>query len=140
MPAGTRTISANKTDRVGNGKEGTVSAFVINRAGLTGSLKLLNTIRSGGAGPTYVSMHPSGTTSLCLVVVTTSAALWRCCRSFPAADLGAEHGTSWTMSENTGPPEGGQHPAGQLRLQRSRLDSCSHEPGKDPLGALRPQR
>src|SRR6266480_3148430 len=56
--AGTRLYSGNETDRVGDGKEGTVSAFAINRA--DGQLKLLNTVRSGGAGPTYVSVHPSG--------------------------------------------------------------------------------
>ena len=56
--AGTRLYSANETDRVGEGKEGTVSAFAINRA--DGQLTLLNTVRSGGAGPTYVSVHPSG--------------------------------------------------------------------------------
>jgi len=56
--AGTHLYSANETDRAGDGKEGTVSAFAINRA--DGRLKLLNTVRSGGAGPTYVSMHPSG--------------------------------------------------------------------------------
>src|SRR5438874_292045 len=57
-PAGTRLYSANETERVGDGKEGTVSAFAVNRA--DGQLKLLNTVRSGGAGPTYVSAHPSG--------------------------------------------------------------------------------
>ena len=56
--AGTRLYSANETDRVGDDKEGTVSAFAINRA--DGKLELLNTVRSGGAGPTYVSVHPSG--------------------------------------------------------------------------------
>ncbi len=56
--AGTHLYSANETDRVGEGKEGTVSAFAIHRA--DGRLKLLNTVRSGGAGPTYVSLHPSG--------------------------------------------------------------------------------
>jgi 6-phosphogluconolactonase len=56
--AGTRLYSANETDRVGEGKEGTVSAFAINRA--DGLLTALNTVRSGGAGPTYVSLHPSG--------------------------------------------------------------------------------
>jgi len=56
--AGTRLYSANETDRVGEGKEGTVSAFAISRA--DGQLRLLNTARSGGAGPTYVSLHPSG--------------------------------------------------------------------------------
>jgi 6-phosphogluconolactonase len=56
--AGTRLYSANETDRAGANNEGTVSAFAIDRSG--GSLKLLNTVRSGGAGPTYVSLHPSG--------------------------------------------------------------------------------
>ena len=56
--AGTRLYSANETDRVGEAGEGTVSAFAIGRA--DGQLKLLNTVRSGGAGPTYVSVHPSG--------------------------------------------------------------------------------
>ena len=56
--AGTRLYSANETDRAGERKEGTVSAFAINAA--DGQLRLLNTVRSGGAGPTYVSVHPSG--------------------------------------------------------------------------------
>lgn len=56
--AGTRLYSANETDRVGEDKEGTISAFAINRA--DGQLTLLNTVRSGGAGPTYVSLHPTG--------------------------------------------------------------------------------
>ncbi|MFV1968118.1 MAG: lactonase family protein [Pirellulaceae bacterium] len=56
--AGTRLYCANETDRVGDDKEGTVSALAINRA--DGKLELLNTVRSGGAGPTYVSVHPCG--------------------------------------------------------------------------------
>jgi 6-phosphogluconolactonase (cycloisomerase 2 family) len=56
--AGTRLYSANETDRVGKGKEGTVSAFAVDPK--DGKLKELNTVRSGGAGPTYVSLHPSG--------------------------------------------------------------------------------
>ncbi|NQV28486.1 MAG: lactonase family protein [Rhodopirellula sp.] len=55
---GTRLYSTNETDRVGKDKEGTVSAFSVNRA--DGQLTLLNTVRSGGAGPTYASIHPSG--------------------------------------------------------------------------------
>ena len=55
---GTRLYSANETDRVGDDKQGTVSAFAVNRA--DGTLALLNTVRSGGAGPTYVSVHPAG--------------------------------------------------------------------------------
>ncbi|MCY2935175.1 MAG: lactonase family protein [Planctomycetota bacterium] len=56
--AGTCLYSANETDRVGGQREGSVSAFAISRA--DGSLKLLNKVRSGGDGPTYVSIHPSG--------------------------------------------------------------------------------
>ena len=56
--AGTRLYSANETDRQGDRKEGTVTAFAIDAK--DGALKPLNTVRSGGAGPTYVSLHPSG--------------------------------------------------------------------------------
>jgi 6-phosphogluconolactonase len=56
--AGTRLYSANETDRVGDDKQGTASAFVVNRT--DGGLELLNTVRTGGAGPTYVSLHPAG--------------------------------------------------------------------------------
>src|SRR5690606_5880287 len=55
---GTRLYSANETDRVGADKHGTVSAFAIDPA--SGELSLLNTVTSGGAGPTYVSVHPAG--------------------------------------------------------------------------------
>ena len=55
---GTRLYSANETDRAGDDKQGTVSAFAVNRA--DGKLELLNTVRSGGAGPTYVGVHPGG--------------------------------------------------------------------------------
>ena len=56
--AGTRLYSANETDQVCDDKQGTASAFVISRA--DGGLELLNTVRTGGAGPTYVSVHPRG--------------------------------------------------------------------------------
>ena len=56
--AGTRLYSANETDRSGDDKQGTVSAFTVDR--MNGNLTPLNTVRSGGAGPTYVSIHPSG--------------------------------------------------------------------------------
>jgi 6-phosphogluconolactonase len=56
--AGTRLYSANETDQAGDHKEGTVSAFAINP--VDGKLELVNTVQSGGAGPTYVSMHPGG--------------------------------------------------------------------------------
>ncbi len=55
---GTRLYSANETDRLGDNQQGSVSAFAINPA--DGQLTLLNTVGSGGAGPTYISIHPSG--------------------------------------------------------------------------------
>jgi 6-phosphogluconolactonase len=55
---GTGLYSANETDRVGADKQGTASAFAVSRT--DGKLELLNTIRTGGAGPTYVSVHPGG--------------------------------------------------------------------------------
>ena len=55
--SGTRLYSTNETDRVGDNKEGSVSAFAIDPK--NGNLKQLNTVRSGGAGPTYASVHPS---------------------------------------------------------------------------------
>jgi 6-phosphogluconolactonase len=56
--ARTRLYSANETDRAGDDKQGTISAFSVNRT--DGKLELLNTVRSGGAGPTYISLHPGG--------------------------------------------------------------------------------
>ena len=56
--SGAHLYSGNETDRVGKDKHGSVSAFAIDRT--DGKLKLLNAVDSGGAGPTYVSLHPSG--------------------------------------------------------------------------------
>jgi 6-phosphogluconolactonase (cycloisomerase 2 family) len=47
--AGTHLYSANETDRVGEDKQGTVSAFAIDRT--DGTLKLLNTVRSAAPVP-----------------------------------------------------------------------------------------
>ncbi|MBL8891601.1 MAG: lactonase family protein [Planctomycetaceae bacterium] len=55
---GTRLYSANETDRVGANNHGTVSAYAIDPD--SGALTLLNSVTSGGAGPTYVSLHPNG--------------------------------------------------------------------------------
>jgi 6-phosphogluconolactonase (cycloisomerase 2 family) len=65
---GSHVYSTNATDAVGPpspgsgapglGPSGTVSAFGVDRA--TGQLALLNSVASGGAGPTYASVHPSG--------------------------------------------------------------------------------
>ena len=53
----TRLYSGNETERVGADESGTVSAFVVAK---DGSLKLLNTVSSGGKGPAHLSVHPGG--------------------------------------------------------------------------------
>jgi 6-phosphogluconolactonase len=56
--SGTHVYSTNATDLVDGGTSGTVSAFGVDRA--TGQLTLLNTVASGGTGPTYASVHRGG--------------------------------------------------------------------------------
>jgi len=50
--------SANETERIGDTEAGSVSAFAVDPA--SGQLKLLNAVSSGGKGPAYLSVHPSG--------------------------------------------------------------------------------
>jgi 6-phosphogluconolactonase len=52
--SGTRLYSTNETDRVGPKGHGSVSSFQIDSK--TGSLEILGTTSSGGAGPTYGSL------------------------------------------------------------------------------------
>ncbi|MDG1896820.1 MAG: beta-propeller fold lactonase family protein, partial [Fuerstiella sp.] len=54
----TRLYSANETERIGEEEAGSISAFAINST--DGTLKLLNSVSSGGKGPAHLSMHPSG--------------------------------------------------------------------------------
>ncbi len=56
--AKTHLYSANETERIGENEAGTISAFTINPN--DGRLQPLNTVSSGGKGPTYLSLHPSG--------------------------------------------------------------------------------
>ena len=56
--ASTILYSANETELLKENDAGTMSAFSIDRS--TGHLTLLNTVSSGGAGPTNLSVHPSG--------------------------------------------------------------------------------
>ena len=56
--SGTHVYSTNATDLVDNGTSGTVSAFAVNRT--TGALQLINSVASGGTGPTYASVHRDG--------------------------------------------------------------------------------
>ena len=57
-PSGGHLYSANEIANYGGASSGSVSAYAVNRA--TGHLSLLNTVSSEGAGPAYLSIHPSG--------------------------------------------------------------------------------
>jgi 6-phosphogluconolactonase (cycloisomerase 2 family) len=103
--AGTRLYSANETDRVGNDKEGTVSSFAINRA--DGRLELQNTLASGGAGPTYVSVHPSGTYLLVANYFSGSVAvlpILKDGRLGAATDVKKDSGTIGPTKATNAPP------------------------------------
>jgi hypothetical protein len=54
----THLYSANETERLGPDEAGSISAFSIDPA--TGQLNLINSVSSGGKGPAYLSVHPSG--------------------------------------------------------------------------------
>lgn len=54
----THMYSTDASDLVDNRTSGSVSAFAVDRT--TGMLSLLNTVPSGGMGPTYAHIHPSG--------------------------------------------------------------------------------
>jgi 6-phosphogluconolactonase len=57
-PSRTHLYAANETASFEGASAGSVSAFSINQA--NGHLTLLNTVRSEGAGPAHLSVHPSG--------------------------------------------------------------------------------
>lgn len=57
-PSRTRLYSANEISDYRGTASGSVSAYSIERP--TGRLTLLNTVSSEGAGPAYLSVHPSG--------------------------------------------------------------------------------
>ena len=110
---GTRLYSANETDHVGEDREGTVSAFAIHPA--DGKLQLLNTVRSGGAGPTFVSLHPSGRFVLVANYFGGSVAVLPILadgRLGTATDIKKDAG-------KIGPTKAAHAPAGQLCLQRT---------------------
>jgi 6-phosphogluconolactonase (cycloisomerase 2 family) len=54
----TRLFSANETEFQGDNEAGTVSSFAVDPS--DGKLKLLNSVSSGGKGPTHLCAHPAG--------------------------------------------------------------------------------
>ncbi|HTV54813.1 MAG TPA: lactonase family protein [Terriglobia bacterium] len=57
-PSKTHVYAGNETQTFQGAPSGSVSAFSIDRA--SGHLERLNTVSSEGAGPAYLSVHPSG--------------------------------------------------------------------------------
>src|SRR3954470_2097215 len=103
--AGTRLYSANETDRVGDDKQGTVAAFAVDRA--DGHLTSLNAVRSGGAGPTYLSVHPSGRFVLVANYFGGSVAVLPILsdgRLGPATDIKQDRGTVGPKKATHAPP------------------------------------
>ena len=103
--AATRLYSSNETDRVGESKSGTVTAFAIGRA--DGRLTELNTVPSGGAGPTYVSVHPSGKFLLVANYFGGSVAVLPILadgRLGPATDVKVDAGTVGPRRSANAPP------------------------------------
>src|SRR4030095_9657146 len=97
--------STNETDRVGEGNEGSVSAFAINRA--DGQLSLLNTVRSRGASATYLSIHPSGKFVLVANYFGGSVAVLPILsdgRLGTATDVKEDSGTAGPRKEPNAPP------------------------------------
>jgi 6-phosphogluconolactonase (cycloisomerase 2 family) len=102
--AGTRMYSANETDK-GDNDAGTVGAFAINQA--DGQLKLLNTVSSGGAGPTYISVHPSGRFVLVANYFGGSVAVFPILPDGglgPASDIKQDAGTVGPKTAKNAPP------------------------------------
>ncbi|MGE5198151.1 MAG: lactonase family protein [Rhodospirillaceae bacterium] len=103
--AGTRLYSSNETDRVGEAKHGTITAFSVGRA--DGQLTELNTVPSGGAGPTYVSIHPSGKFLLVANYFGGSVAVLPILgdgRLGPASDVKEDAGTIGPRRATNAPP------------------------------------
>ena len=90
---------------MGEGKDGTVSAFAIDRH--ERAADLLNTVPSGGAGPTYVSVHPSGKFLLVANYFGGSVAVLPILadgRLGPATDVKADAGTIGPTRATNAPP------------------------------------
>ena len=106
---------------MGENKEGTLTAYAIDRA--DGKLKLLNTVRSGGAGPTHVSVHPSGRFVLTANYFGGSVAV------LPILDDGRlGDATDIKNRRRQGrPDQGDPRPGGELRRQRPRPHPRPHD-------------
>ena len=119
--AGTRLYSANETERIGDEEHGSISAFAVSP--VDGTLTLMNSVSSGGKGPGSSQCASVGTFCACCELLR-----WLCGSS--------PDSFGWSSGQTDGPQErcrkrrthkGDQCSPRQLRFQRSRPDSCSHD-------------
>ena len=131
--AGTRLYSANETDRVGEEKDGTVSAFAIDRRRRAAHRAQHGALRRGR--PDLREPAPVGE------VPARRQLLRRLGRG--AADPRRRPARRGHRREGgrrqDRPAQGDQRAAGQLRLQRPRPHPRAHDPGR-PVRPLRPAR
>jgi 6-phosphogluconolactonase len=103
--AGSRMYSTNETDKMDQSDPGSVSAFAINPA--DGQLTLLNTVSSGGAGPTHISIHPSGKFAFVANYFGGSVSLFPILpdgKLGPASDIKKDSGTVGPKKATNPPP------------------------------------
>ena len=129
----TRLYSANETERLGKNEAGSISAFAIDRT--DGSLKLLNTVSSGGKGPAHLSVHPSGKFVLAANYFGGSVAVLPILpdgRLGPASDLKKDEG-------KVGPTKATNAPPGSFAIS-GHDQAHAHMIEADPLGAFHSPR
>src|SRR6478672_3264782 len=100
----THLYSANESADPSTGS-GTVSAYAVDQA--TGSLTLLNTVGSEGAGPAHVSMHPAGKHALVANYAGGTVAVLPIQpdgRLGPASDVKRHQGTVGPVQPSSAPP------------------------------------
>ena len=133
--SGTHVYSTNATDVVDNGASGTVSAFAVDRR--TGHLTLLNTVSSGGLGPTYASIHPAGKHLLVANYAGGSVAVLPLA---PDGRLGTATDVKKTMGA-VGPKKATNAPPGSFAIS-GHDDPHAHMIRTDPAGrfVLAPDR
>ncbi|CAN5859996.1 hypothetical protein BH11VER1_BH11VER1_40880 [soil metagenome] len=101
----THLYSANETERTGDDEAGSVSAFAVDP--ITGQLQLLNSVSSGGKGPAYLSVHPSGRFVLVANYFGGSVAVLPILpdgRLGPATDVKKDGGTVGSTKATNAPP------------------------------------
>jgi 6-phosphogluconolactonase len=122
-----RFLYANSETASGPDGAGTITAYAVNP--MTGALTALNTVSSCGAGPVYISLHPSGKFVMVSNYAGGSFAVFRL---KPDGSIGA----LTDLYKPTGPlnpPTAADTPSGQFAVSDHR-GSKGHMIGADPTG------